>query len=486
MTKTTPPTEENERFASAAADIAPRLLAETLAAMANAQGGVVALEGAFPQKGIEENEVVALRDLVLRACLLVDPPLVLPAPRMDAEGKALRVEVPAGLANVFNVQGVYLTRAGAYNRPLSTAELRNLLRERGESSIDAQVVEEATLGDLDARAVGHYLDRLMLLPEGDAALDSQVVTKTLAARGCLTAGSDGTLRPTLAGLLILGREPQRFARHAEVLCVRYPGDTMSDEFIRQEIGGTLAEQVRLAEAFVGSNMRRMTRIDGLARTEIGEYPLAVVREILVNAVAHRDYGMRGEGVRVLLFRNRLEIYSPGRLPGHVTLENLLQERYSRNETLVALLSDLGYIERLGYGIDRVYETLAAHGLPKPQFAETAAGFLVTLSSLPEPPAVESAPTNTTRSAQAIQSQRAPQATEIAAAERAQGLNERQILAMAWVRENGRITNSELQEMSQEVSPDVSAETIRRDLVDLVERNLLIRIGAKRATYYILK
>ncbi len=162
-----------------------------------------------------------------------------------------------------------------------------------------------------------------------------------------------------------------------------------------------------------------------------------------------------------MFSDRLEVYSPGRLPGHVTLENLLDERYSRNEAIVAVLSDLGYIERLGYGIDRMIGAMAGLGLPAPEFVETAAGFQVTLRNAGE-------------SLVTPQSQPQPISASL--------LNDRQEKALAFVQENGRITNSDYQQLV----PDVSAETIRRDLSDLVEQNVLIRIGSKRATYYILK
>jgi ATP-dependent DNA helicase RecG len=187
-----------------------------------------------------------------------------------------------------------------------------------------------------------------------------------------------------------------------------------------------------------------------------------VREAIGNAVAHRDYTVRGEGVRILMFSDRMEIYSPGRLPGHVTLENLKDERYSRNESIVAVLSDLGYIERLGYGIDRMITTMHETGLPEPFFEETTAGFRVTLRSRPELAQLASTP------------------GEDAAP--AHFLNERQEQALAHIAKHGRITNSDFQALV----PDVSAETIRRDLADLVDRNLLLRIGEKRATYYILK
>jgi ATP-dependent DNA helicase RecG len=149
------------------------------------------------------------------------------------------------------------------------------------------------------------------------------------------------------------------------------------------------------------------------------------------------------------------------LPGHVTLANLKDERYSRNEAIVAVLGDMGFIERLGYGIDRMIAAMQEAGLPAPVFEETAAGFRVTLQSA---------------------------GSDLVAGQNQQGrwghdfLNERQEMAMAYVRTNGRITNSDCQALQPEVSP----ETIRRDLADLVEKTLLLRIGTKRATYYILK
>ncbi|MEZ4769058.1 MAG: ATP-binding protein [Caldilineales bacterium] len=171
--------------------------------------------------------------------------------------------------------------------------------------------------------------------------------------------------------------------------------------------------------------------------------------------------MRGDGIRLLMFSDRMEIYSPGRLPGHVTLENLVNERFSRNEVIVQILSDLGFIERLGYGIDRMIAAMQEADLPAPRFEEAAAGFRVTMfghgANLVSPSA------ETQRWGNLM-------------------LNPRQEQALAFLTQNGRITNRDIQQLS----PDVSPETIRRDLSDLVDQGLLIKIGEKRATYYILR
>ncbi|NJL33111.1 MAG: DeoR family transcriptional regulator, partial [Chloroflexaceae bacterium] len=269
-------------------------------------------------------------------------------------------------------------------------------------------------------------------------------------------------RPTNAGLLLFGREVERRFPQAEITLVQYRGTDLADEFEREDICDTLPEAVRRAERWLMEHMRKGSRMVGLERQDWTQFPQPAVREALVNAVAHRDYSRRGEGIRIALFADRLECYSPGRLPGHVTLENIVAERFSRNETLVQVLADYGLIERLGYGIDRMLIQMEQAGLPAPIFRETAAGFLVVLQGQP----VENY-----------------HVTGIDTSEwERQGLNERQIAALLHLQEHRRITNRDLQEQA----PDVSAETIRRDLADLVARGFLLKVGERRATYYILK
>jgi ATP-dependent DNA helicase RecG len=431
-------------------------LAETLVAFANSEGGTL-LVGVDARSGVPQGlaDPDAALDRALEAALATDPPLIIPLPCIEAmDGKpVLVVVVPPGLPHVYSYKGKYLVRDGANNRPLTPRQLRRLMMERGAASFEAQVPDGAGLGDLDPDRAEHYLSGLGGLPAAGRE-------EALLRRGCLVrTGTE--LQPTYAGLLLFGREPQRWVRSAEILVARYAGTAMGDSFIKEEVRGTLPEQIRHAEAFVAANMRRGVRLQGLERVEETEYPVDVVREAIVNAVAHRDYQIRGDEIRVFLFADRVEFYSPGRLPGHVTVDNLVHERFSRNETIVQVLSDMGFIERLGYGIDRMIRLMAEAGLPKPEFEETAAGFRVTLRGRGD--ALVSAEFDARRW-------------------RHLGLNERQEKALAYLAENERITNRDYQELC----PGVSPETIRRDLADLVDKNLLLKIGEKRATYYIFK
>jgi ATP-dependent DNA helicase RecG len=458
---------ESERIAFVKDRVRLEELAETLAAFANRTGGVVLLgvSGRMRPKVDGLNDQHATEELVLDAALLCTPPLLLPLPRrVQHEGRPLLcVEVPSGLPHVYSVHGKYVMREGVANVPIPPHTLRQLLLERGSVGWE-RLAADATLAELDRVKIQQYIERV-----GPAAQEDPF--GWLYRRGCLTrldggSATDGTSRdhwaPTNAGLLLFARDIERHVPQCEITLVRYPGVEMSDEFERTDIRDTLPEQARRAERWLLDNMRKGSKMVGLERQDWNEYPMAVVREALVNAIAHRDYAVRGEGIRIALYGDRLECYSPGRLPGHVTLANLRDERYSRNEVLVQVLSDFGLIERLGYGIDRMLKQMANEGLPPPAFRETAAGFLVSLQGR----SVASAVDGGLDTSEWLRL----------------GLNERQIAALLWLTEHRRITNREY----REISPDISDETVRRDLSDLVERGLLLRIGDRRGTYYILR
>lgn len=355
------------------------------------------------------------------------------------------------------------------NRPAGDRELQQFTPAPGGAdhalaAFEALPAPGASLEDIDWERVREYLAGGPVTTAADVlALPAPALARELARRtGCLLRREEGNPdRPTYAGLLMFGLAPQQFLPSSEITLVRYAGRQMGDEFIREEVRGTLPEQIRRAEAFLVNNMRRGHRLSAWRREEQTEYPREAVREAVVNAVAHRDYSVTGEGIRVLMFADRLEVYSPGRLPGHVTLDNIVDERFSRNWIVVRILSDLGFIERLGYGIDRMIAAMADAGLVKPVFSETANGFKVVLYGQGERIITDGPDPSRWNHL---------------------SLNERQLKVLAFLTENDRVTNR----MYQELCPNVSPETIRRDLAELVDLSLLLKIGDKRATYYILK
>ncbi len=431
-------------------------LAVVLAGMANGDGGIVLL-GLAPRArevhGISQPKEAI--DRVFQAALLVDPPLVLPIPSLQpCYGKqVLFITIPHGLPNVYSVDDRYWVREGTQTNPLAARRLRQLLMERGSVHFETRLVPEASLDELDAGQIAAYIAALNLP-------GSEPWEEILLRRGCL-ARQNGKLSPTNAAILLFGKHPQQWLPNATILAARFPGASFGDDFIKQDLAGCLPEQLRQAETFIQQNFRRVVHMIGLAHQETPEYPFEAVRELLVNAVAHRDYNLQGDTIHLHIFADRLEVHSPGGLPGPVNLDNLLEARFARNAVITQVLSDLGFVERLGYGLDRVVRVMRQTGLRPPRFEETAGTFRVTLFS------------DATGERTAL-----PDLSSFAGL----GLNSRQQAALAHTARNKRITSREYQELCS----DVHSETLRRDLADLVSRGILIKVGDKRATYYILK
>jgi ATP-dependent DNA helicase RecG len=435
----------------------PSVLGEALVALANARGGLVILgvRGGRrnPVEGlIAPDEVRALVQEVAQDCT---PPLELsPAELVTVHGRSLLViTVLAGLPQAYHYHGAYLRRTGSENLLPSSTELRAFLLERGEERFGSLVPDGASLEDLDMARVKEYATERQAVPADPL--------QVLWQRGCAILTPSGA-RPTYAGLLLFGRNPQLYLPHAQVLLVRHQGTSAGPEPLRQEAGGTLPEQVQQAEAFLQSHMRRGRMWVDSARVEVTEYPMEAVREAVVNAVAHRDYSLRGQEIRVEMYQDRIEVYSPGRLPGPISEENLLEERFSRNPAVCQVLSDLGYLTRTGHGLARMAALMEEAHLPRPTWRELRAGFLLTLKG-PSGVPLSELPAD-------------PQALARL------GLNERQVKALLYLGEKGRLSGRELQELC----PEVSTDTLRRDLADLVGRGLLLKVGERRATYFILK
>jgi len=466
---------QNPKVAFASEKVTVAALSETLVALANAGGGTILLgvTQTGSVRGVQDAD--GLRDRVLWAALSITPPLVLPIPEQIAadwgsgENRTLvAAHVPRGLPSVYAIKGRYLVRDGLSNRVLAASEIHQLMLRRGGDAalgrLETQVPPGATLDDLDWDRVRQYANRLE--QPGQASPE-----EVLRQRACLVK-TDGQHRPTTAGLLLFGHHPSLWTPGAEITAVRYPGTEMGDQFVREDIKGPLPDQIRKAEAFLRANVPQQTVLEGLTHQDRPAYPDQVLREVVVNAVAHRDYAIAGEGIQIFIFGDRVRVYSPGRLPGHVTVQNIVEERFSRNPVIVQVLADLGFVERLGYGIDRMMLLLQQAKQPAPLFEETTAGFQVILRTRLRPVA----------EATSVLSQ----AVDLGRWSHLE-LNPRQELAIRYIIEHGgpgsaRLTNREYQTLC----PDVSAETIRRDLSDMVHKGILLRIGRKRATYYILK
>ena len=291
----------------------------------------------------------------------------------------------------------------------------------------------------------------------------------------------------MAALLVIGRVPQRLLPHTSLKLARFRGDDETGLIVdRAELAGRVDTVIEEAARFVARNMRISASIrndSGVYRQETPEYPLAAVREAIINGVAHRDYGLTGQKIVLRMFDDRLEVESPGGLVGPVTLETLGQKRYSRNPLLARSMYELRLIEELGTGIKRMRRLMTELGSPPPRFAADATTFMVTLPALPleDDRAVGenrtvATPTPDTAPLFAISAANRDEYMKLLG----QGVNERQARGLLFARERGRLTNRDY----RAVNPDISDETARLDLGDLVARGLMLRLGDRRGAAYL--
>jgi ATP-dependent DNA helicase RecG len=431
------------------------ILAEMLVAFANADGGTI-LIGITPA-GEVTGDVLGedVEAVLLQALGLCRPPVATEWRQAELpRGTVVHISVVRSPELHSLADGRVLIRHGSKNVPLGGDAIRQLAATKSSADFEAEPVAGAARADLEDALIEEYMDKRS---ERGRRPVNGTLDEHLISIGALTHDR----LPTVSGLLLFGKRPQTFLSQSGIVFVRFLGtqprgkDGMAGYGRRAELEGSLARLLEAAWNVVWEEMRVGAVVTGLRREEQPEYPSFAVREALVNSIAHRDYRLSGRRVEIRMFEDRLEVISPGGLPGYITVDNIVEEHFSRNPRIVAGLFQWGYIEELGLGIDRMIEEMLQRGHPAPEFKATPYSFSVTLRN--------------------IRQRRPPPSWE-------QNMNERQMRALAHVREFGRITNRDY----HTICPNVTPETLRLDLADLVSKGLLLKVGAKRGTYYILK
>jgi ATP-dependent DNA helicase RecG len=323
-------------------------LADELAAFANSRRGGVLVLGVHDKTrevlGIPVERLDQVEALVRQACEdSIKPPLAPIIERLTlpdatgAEQPVIRVEVPPSLFIHQSPSG-YAHRVGSSKRSIPPDQLGRLFQQRSQARLirfDETPVVQATLDDLD-----ETIWRRFASPDADQAPEHLLSKLAMAAQD-----DDQVWRPTVAGVLMACQYPQRFMPTAFIQAVAYSGTTIAPEKLAvyqrdaQDITGPLERQIAHACDFVRKNMR-VAAIKGNrgGRTDYPQYDILAVFEAVTNAVAHRDYSMAGSKIRLRLFDDRLEIYTPGMLANTMTTESLPYRQSSRNEAVTSLLA----------------------------------------------------------------------------------------------------------------------------------------------------
>lgn len=321
-------------------------LADELAAFANSRGGVCVLgveDSTRNLLGIPLPQLDLVEAFVRDLCADRISPVLNPSiERMwlpSSTGVAVAI-IKIDLARSLFVHrgpGGYLHRVGSSKREMSPDYLARLFQQRSQARIirfDEQIVPLANLDDLSKP----YWQRFATPRSRDQPED------LLVKLGMARTDDDDTIRPTVAGVLMATEDPRRWLPNAFIQAVAYRGrearpDAAGDvyQLDASDISGPLDRQVIDACRFVMRNMKTAASKD-LGRQDIPQFDMTAMFEALVNAVAHRDYSIYGSKIRLRMFEDRLELYSPGAIPNTMTVASLPYRQSARNEVLSSLLA----------------------------------------------------------------------------------------------------------------------------------------------------
>ncbi|MCJ7551915.1 MAG: putative DNA binding domain-containing protein, partial [Anaerolineae bacterium] len=321
-------------------------LAETLIAFANSDGGTIYIgvaEGGVPTGHDFPEEISAV---VEQSELRCRPPVLANWTQTEVAGSFVFVGHVTRSHELHSLDdGRVLVRAGVENRPLSGQQIVQVASSRSTGDYEAQPVPGATRADLDDDVLSEFVK---VWQERQARQLTRPMDDHLTEKGWLLPNG----RPTVAGILLFCRTPETFVPRCGVTFVKFNGernrrteDTPSYGR-RVEITGPLAHVITRTHDILKEELHRGAVVRGLKREEQWIYPPMAIREALVNAVAHRDYRLSGRAIEVKMYADRLEISSPGGLPGYITLDNIVDEHFSRNPRIVTGLYQWGHIEEL--------------------------------------------------------------------------------------------------------------------------------------------
>ena len=331
-------------------------------------------------------------------------------------------------------------------------EKAQLVPEITDGRIDGVPVAAATIDDLDMQRVSEHIANAVETGRLDRAPRSS--SEFLEHYRCVVL-HHGAPTPTLVGILMFGTRPQFFFPHADIGLGHFPEQVADTENVLhlKRYGGNLCQQIDSVEGYLWANTRRGFTVEtGPRRVERPEYPRKAIRELTVNAIAHRDYNSVGKYTRISMFSDRIEWVSPGGLPGGITVDNILTEQFSRNPLIAELLYQAGYIERFGLGLDTVMRELRKAGLPDLRMRDSGVSFTVTVFGHDAPSIRAQTPFR--------------------------------LKLLEYARRNQQITMAEARAINGQHSAFRSERSLLNDLKSLVDAGFLQRVGQSRDTAYI--
>lgn len=327
----------------------PKQLAEELVAFSNSLGGKLILgvtdEGIV--KGLNSNDIRRLNQMISNvASQHVRPPIHPLTEISDYEAKKILViTIPYGNNKPYCTNdGKYITRSGADKRIISNDEMRRLFQESGKMFADEMLIKQAKWEDIDLKLFERFYQKKYREPVDLNSIQQLFENLNLASEKYIN----------LSGILLFGKNVTKYLPLSQLICVSFFGSDITGTEYRdsENIEGNLENLFRGGIAFISRNIRKVQNGKNFNTPGDPEIPLIVFEELLVNALIHRDYFINAN-IRILIFDNRIEIISPGKLPNNLTVEKIKKGvSIRRNQTLSSFAFDVLNFRGIGSGILR--------------------------------------------------------------------------------------------------------------------------------------
>jgi ATP-dependent DNA helicase RecG len=329
-------------------------LAQEMIAFSNSLGGtiIIGVTDKGEIKGLTDEDMRRLNQLIANVSSENVKPAIFPKTEIITIGnrKVLLVHIPYGANKPYCTnKGVYYTKYGSDKRKVSQDELRRLFQESGKLYADEMIFKNADFKDIDLELFKHFHEKKYGMPfEGDESSLPQTFEN-------LNLASDGYLN--LAGLLLFGKNPMKYTPLCQVIAVSFIGTDIGGSEYRdsENIEGNVKKLYTDGLAFIKRNLRKIQDEQDFNTTGILEIPPPVLEELLINALIHRDYFI-SSNIRILIFDDRVEIISPGKLHNNLTVEKIKRGvSVKRNHTLASFAFDLIPYRGIGSGIIRALQ-----------------------------------------------------------------------------------------------------------------------------------
>ena len=338
------------------------------------------------------------------------------------------------------------------------------------STFESRLLRHVPLSELDLNVGRTLIEAAKGGDEAETSADDEILS-SLALRGLIRHNPDQhEYYATAAGLVVLGKDPSAVFPHCRVTVDAYRGTELDgDPRDQADIRGPMPSIVEKVIGFIDRNTRHPMRVMGLNRVRLDEYPVEALREALVNALAHRNYGDGGRKIMVEVFSDRIVVSSPGNPPSPITLAKLRRGNYkpcSRNPVIAQCLSYFHRIEERGSGFRRMRDAMLDHGLDQPKLGMNTGYFQVTF---PGP-------------ADNLDRLRMPVAAvgQIVTPSIEHRLNDRQREIIRHALEEGDVARRWCVERF-----GIASDTAGRDLKELLELGVLAKVGKGRGTRYLI-